>query len=529
MNEYQFHNTVKWLNDKFDESNPREWWSECTRKNLPLIKKENSVLNYHDLYTGDNEKVMVIVGASPSLKKDIEHLKNLSDQYIIMVSNSAAKILIDNGIMPHYVISIDGDDIIARRDLNFDSSNMTLITTNASSHKVITRWKGKILWAACYAIDQSLKRKVRQLLGRRIPMGGNTSSFATSLAFEVFGARMFIFVGNEYCYDNQYYCHKRSKWEDKGVTHFRTQDVLGRERLTNIPLFQYKMWIEKMVDQLSFCTFIDTSYGMLGTDSKKLQLMSLPDAIKFIDNSFAMKEAAKTDWRIREKLRYDMAYANNAYTPTLGMKAWRRLLKSRDFSNINKVLDIGCGFGQGVAMCRNKGIEAYGLDISESLILYWQMANIMQFCTVCSADKLPFPDNHFDLIVCLDVLEHIPEEGIDTVLKEMYRVGRSDYILAICITPASSKMYDGSEPHVLVRPVEWWMDKLEEIGFKTKQFTLSISQSHILLAVTKHDKPMLIKAKVKNARSKVSSNSLHVQSRKMLHGRQNRTEMACGC
>lgn len=514
MNAYQFQDTVQWLNDKFEESNPREWWSECTRLNFPYIKKENSVLKYRDIYAGENEKAIVIVGASPALKRDIEHLKGLSDKYVIMVSNSAAKILIDNGIIPHYVISIDGDDVIAKRDLNFDSSGMTLITTNASSNKVVRQWKGKILWASCYAIEDSLKKQVRRLLGRRIPMGGNTSSFATSLSFEVFGARIFIFVGNEYCYDTQYYCHKRSKWEDKNVTHFKTKDVLGRDRLTNIPLFQYKMWLEKMIDQLTFCTFIDTSYGMLGTDSKYLRLLSLPDAIKDVDKSFSMKELAKTDWRIREKLRYDLAYASQTYSPNVGIKAWRSLLRQRDFSSIKRVLDVGCGFGQGVAMCRNKGIEAYGVDIAEGLLPYWQMANITQFCTNSSADKIPYPDNHFDLITCFDVLEHIPEEGIDDVLKEMYRIGTSDYLMSICLTLSFSKMFDGSEPHLLVKPLDWWMDKLEEIGFHCKQMNLSVSQTHLLLSATKNGNNPLLRSK--DANSKVSRNALHTQRKQVL-------------
>ena len=494
MNEYQFRNTVQFLNDKFEESNPREWWSEQTRRNLPLITKDKSAWNFIDLYTGENEKVIVIVGASPSLKDNIEYLKQLDDKYIIMVSNSAAKILLDNGIKPHYVISIDAADIIAKRDLDFDTSGMTLITSNASSNKVVKKWKGDIIWASCYAIESSLKPKVRRLLGRRVPMGGNTSSFATSLAYEVFGARMFIFVGNEYCYDEQYYCHRRSQWEKKSVTHFRCKDVLGRERFTNIPLYQYKMWIEKMITEVPFCTFIDTSYGILGTDCEKLKIMDLPDAMRFIDSAFGAKEAAKTDWRLREQLRYDMEYAGGSYNPTQGRKVWESLFRRCDASKIKTALDVGCGFGQGVAICRNKGIEAWGIDISRGLAPYWQMGNITQFCKVSSADNIPFPDNYFDLVVSVDVLEHIPEEGIDDVLEEIYRVGNSDFLLAICIIPAVSKMHDGSEPHVLLKPIDWWRDKLNDIGFIAQQFSLSESQTHLILAATKHEeKPMLLK------------------------------------
>ncbi len=525
MNEYQFFDTIKWLNDKFEESNPREWWSECTRLNLPFIDKKMSVHKFKDIYAGEKEKVIVIVGASPRLKKDIKYLKKLDDKYVIMVSNSAVKYLIDNGIKPHYVISIDGDDIISKRDLDFDTSDVTLITTNASSHEVVKNWKGKILWSSCYAIDDELKKPVRKLLGRRILLGGNTSTFATSLAFDVFGARMFIFVANEYCYDDQYYAHRRSKWEEEETTHFKTKDVLGRERLTTFPLYQSKIWLEKMVDQLTFCTFIDTSFGMLGTDSKLLRVMEFPKAIEFIEESFRIKELAKTDWHIKEKLRYDAAYSYRTYQPTHGLKAWKYILRKRNLSKVHTVLDVGCGFGQGVAMCRNKGIEAYGLDISDSLIRYWALGNIVPFCRVASADAIPFEDNKFDLVVSFDVLEHIPEEGIDGVLKEMWRVGKNDFLVTICLIPAISKMYDGSEPHILIKPIEWWQDKLQSIGYHLCYTILSLSQTHIVLHMTKGNIPLILTEKKENDKHRVSRKGLHTQRRREMFDGQNITKV----
>lgn len=529
MNEYQYFDTIKWLNDKFEESGPRERWSECTRLNLPLIDKKMSVHKFKDIYFGEKEKVIVVVGASPRLNEDVEYLKKLDDKYVIMVSNSAAKFLVDNGIKPHYVVSIDADDIIATRDLDFDTSDLTLITTNASSPEVIKRWKGKILWSSCYSIDPELKPAVRQLLGKRVLLGGNTSTFATSLAFDIFGARIFIFVANEYCYDDQYYAHRRSKWEEENVTHFRTKDVLGRDRLTNFPLYQYKIWLEKMVDQLTFCTFIDTSFGMLGTDCQRLRSMKFPEAIDFVNESFRIKELAKTDWHVREKLRYDAEYSYRTYQPNHGKKAWRWILSKRDHSRIKTALDVGCGFGQGVAMSRNKGMETYGVDISDSLTPYWEMGNIVPFCRVCSADSLPFDDGKFDLVVSFDVLEHIPEEGIDDVLREMYRVGRNDFLFSICIIPAISKMSDGSEPHVLIRPIEWWREKLESIGFHSHFTVLSIAQTHIVVHLTKGDIPVLLTAREEDAKVRVSRRNLHTQPKQGVRRRKNVSQVEGRC
>jgi len=45
--------------------------------------------------------------------------------------------------------------------------------------------------------------------------------------------------------------------------------------------------------------------------------------------------------------------------------------------------------------------------------------------------RLGYPDNTFDRVFCLSVLEHIPEKSIPAVLKEVRRVMKNDAILAV--------------------------------------------------------------------------------------------------
>lgn len=487
MNDDQWKGVINFLNEKFDEHGLfRKAWSAQTEANLPLIKKENSLRAATEHMLLDKERAVVIVGASPRLKEDVEKLKALDENFVLVCANSAVKYLLDHGIRPDYVISIDADDVIAKRDLDFDSTGLTLITSNASSHDVIKAWKGKILWTPYYGIDKELRPKVRRLLGKVTPMGGNTFTSAVSIAYDIWDARIFIFVANEMCYDKQYYAHKKSKWERKNVHHFPIKDVSGRERYTNIPLFQYKIWLEKFVTLVENCTVIDTSFGIFGTDCETITHMELEKAIPYVKDAFMMVKDAETDWHQRERIKYNVAYSSGTYWPQ-GWKRWKSIFKETDMKQYETVLDVGCGIGQGVAMCRNAGIEAYGIDIADTLKNYWKQANITDFCQISSADKIPFEDNKFDFVVCLDVLEHIPEEGIDDVLKEMLRVGNGDFLVDICIVPAMNKMVDGSEPHCLVRPVKWWMDKLDEIGFKNLSLRVTRSQHNMIVGASKYD------------------------------------------
>jgi 2-polyprenyl-3-methyl-5-hydroxy-6-metoxy-1,4-benzoquinol methylase len=120
-----------------------------------------------------------------------------------------------------------------------------------------------------------------------------------------------------------------------------------------------------------------------------------------------------------------------------------------------RVLDVGCGVGILVELLRQKGVAAYGTDFSDALLGYWKGSPYFQ---VADAAHQPFPNKSFDLVVSTDVLEHIPEEDLDAVKKEMLRVG--DEVLCF---PASEIGLNNRQKlfHVTNKPIEWWIKKFE--------------------------------------------------------------------
>tara|TARA_R100001460_G_scaffold9310_1_gene22594 strand:+ start:2597 stop:3127 length:531 start_codon:yes stop_codon:yes gene_type:complete len=66
-----------------------------------------------------------------------------------------------------------------------------------------------------------------------------------------------------------------------------------------------------------------------------------------------------------------------------------------------------------------------------------------------------------DYVVCIDVLEHVEPELIDNVLDDLQRVtGKKGYFTISC-RPATKILKDGRNAHILIKPKEWWKEKLE--------------------------------------------------------------------
>lgn len=69
------------------------------------------------------------------------------------------------------------------------------------------------------------------------------------------------------------------------------------------------------------------------------------------------------------------------------------------------------------------------------------------------------PNAVFDVVMSLDVLEHVPEDEIDNVLSEIASLGR-DQIHIIDIHPAKTILADGRNAHVSLHDGQWWENRM---------------------------------------------------------------------
>lgn len=110
-----------------------------------------------------------------------------------------------------------------------------------------------------------------------------------------------------------------------------------------------------------------------------------------------------------------------------------------------KVLDVGVNSGEVIKYLQDKkGCDVWGVDISENLIEICHKKGLKN-TYVCDADRLPFEDNTFDVVLLCEVLEHFDEPV--PYLKEIARVLKKDGFLL------------GSSPHANIEAYMWDDDR----------------------------------------------------------------------
>lgn len=94
----------------------------------------------------------------------------------------------------------------------------------------------------------------------------------------------------------------------------------------------------------------------------------------------------------------------------------RRFLKNKK----NQILEIGCGTGGNLKTLNNWG-QSLGLDSSKKALEFCRQRGFNNV-VFGKAEQMNFPDESFDLVVALDVLEHIKEDK--KAIYESWRVLR---------------------------------------------------------------------------------------------------------
>jgi len=127
--------------------------------------------------------------------------------------------------------------------------------------------------------------------------------------------------------------------------------------------------------------------------------------------------------------------------------------------NINRVLDIGCAKGYLVLAFKKINIDAYGVDISDYAIKHSPKLIKKNLIKInVEKQKLPFPNNYFDLVISTEVIEHISSHHF--LLNEIKRVLKPNGRIFFTTPSHNLKNKMGipiDKTHVSVFPRKKWL------------------------------------------------------------------------
>lgn len=103
----------------------------------------------------------------------------------------------------------------------------------------------------------------------------------------------------------------------------------------------------------------------------------------------------------------------------IAIDSLRSVLKNNRTPSL-RILDVGCGAGGLMKELRLFG-EVYGIDIADRVVEFCKNKGILNV-SAGSITAIPYPDNSFDVVFALDVIEHIQDD--EMAMCEIYRVLR---------------------------------------------------------------------------------------------------------
>lgn len=98
----------------------------------------------------------------------------------------------------------------------------------------------------------------------------------------------------------------------------------------------------------------------------------------------------------------------------------------------DKILDVGCGkaFLLYDLTCAVPGIQIAGIDISEYAIQHAK-EEAKPYLAVSHANRLPFPDHSFDLVISITTLHNLYCYDLEMALKDIERVGKKNKYIVV--------------------------------------------------------------------------------------------------
>lgn len=173
-------------------------WQNNFQANQDAIRRHPAVSKLAGKFKGVPG---IVVGAGPSLDKNIHYLREAQDKAVILASDAALKPLLHHGVTPALVMCLDPQEEIAKFFTGVPHRGLVLGAPTIVHPRVLEVWEGGVVFYNQHAPDIPVLNEI----GNRLPKigfltpGGSVASVAYHLAYEMW-CDPILFLGQDLSY-----------------------------------------------------------------------------------------------------------------------------------------------------------------------------------------------------------------------------------------------------------------------------------------------------------------------------------------
>jgi len=178
-------------------------------------------------------------------------------------------------------------------------------------------------------------------------------------------------------------------------------------------------------------------------------LARLPQSRRDIKGRFSAKTAERVEVASRFGREYfdgprEVGYGGYRYDGRWVPIA-EDIVRHFDLRPGQRVLDVGCakGFLVKDLMKVCSGLEVFGVDVSEYALMHCE-PDVVGRLHLGSADRLPFPDGSFDVVLSINTIHNLDRSGAVRALREVQRLssGRAFVQVDAYHTPEQKALFE---------------------------------------------------------------------------------------
>lgn len=219
----------------------------------------------------------ICVGSGPSLKRNIQDLKNTGGIPIISCLHNFHA-MIDNDINVDYYVTLDGGDITIgevseggkeSEEYYWDKTKgKTLFAYIGSCHKLLSKWQGEIYFFNCPIPDENFILESEKIEQFRllVSTGGCVLGACVYISKAILGCNPTVFVGADFSFSYEKKFHAWDSQYDKTIgVCIHVPDIFGNKTLTWQSYFNFKTWFEWMSLKIPGIYYNCTEGGIFGS------------------------------------------------------------------------------------------------------------------------------------------------------------------------------------------------------------------------------------------------------------------------